>query len=77
MKEKMIKDFMKSVTSEKIDVEIIGETPVLSKDGWWHIYFLSDRMVFIGTCDDGDFELLRRIASVRTAVLDIVREVRI
>lgn len=55
--ELMIKDYVKTLTGADIDVEIIEDTVVLSREGRWHIYLIPDRYTMIGCFIDEDIEL--------------------
>lgn len=55
--ELMIKDYVKTLTGADIDVEIIEDTVVLSREGRWHIYLIPDRYTMIGCFIDQDIEL--------------------
>ena len=50
----MIKDYVKTLTGADIDVEIIEDTVVLSREGRWHIYLIPDRYTMIGCFIDED-----------------------
>lgn len=52
--ELMIKDYVKTLTGADIDVEIIEDTVVLSREGRWHIYLIPDRYTMIGCFIDED-----------------------
>ena len=55
--ELMIKDYVKTLTGADIDVEIIEDTVVLSRDERWHIYLIPDRYTMIGCFIDEDIEI--------------------
>ena len=55
--ELMIKDYVKTLTGADIDVEIIEDTVVLSREGRWHIYLIPDRYTMIGCFIDEDIEI--------------------
>lgn len=55
--ELMIKDYVKTLTGADIDVEIIEDTVVLSREGRWHIYLIPDRYTMIGCFIDEDIKL--------------------
>lgn len=52
--ELMIKDYVKTLTGADIDVEIIENTVVLSREGRWHIYLIPERYTMIGCFIDED-----------------------
>lgn len=52
--ELMIKDYVKTLTGADIDVEIIEDTVVLSREERWHIYLIPDRYTMIGCFIDED-----------------------
>lgn len=55
--ELMIKDYVKTLTGADIDVEIIEDTVVLSREGRWHIYLIDGRFTMIGCFIDEDIEI--------------------
>ena len=55
--ELMIKDYVKTLTGADIDVEIIEDTVVLSRDERWHIYLIDGRFTMIGCFIDKDIEI--------------------
>ena len=55
--ELMIKDYVKTLTGADIDVEIIENTVVLSREGRWHIYLIDGRFTMIGCFIDEDIEI--------------------
>ena len=61
MKEKvilMLEQYISVITGVKdIDVEIIENTVVLSREGRWHIYLIPGRFTMIGCFIDDDIEL--------------------
>ena len=55
--ELMIKDYVKTLTGADIDVEIIEDTVVLSREGRWHIYLIPERYTMIGCFIDEDIDI--------------------
>ena len=55
--ELMIKDYVKTLTGADIDVEIIEDSVVLSREERWHIYLIPDRYTMIGCFIDEDIEI--------------------
>lgn len=55
--ELMIKDYVKTLTGADIDVEIIEDTVVLSREERWHIYLIPERYTMIGCFIDEDIEI--------------------
>ena len=56
--EVLIKQYVTSITGkDDIDVEIIEDTVVLSRDGRWHIYIIPERFTMIGCFIDEDIEI--------------------
>ena len=53
----MIKDYVKTLTGADIDVEIIEDTVVLSREERWHIYIIPGRFTMIGCFVDEDIEI--------------------
>ena len=63
--EDLIKQYIQTIIGvDCIDVEIIEDTVVLSREGRWHIYVIPDRFMMIGTFIDEDIELSRRLRKV-------------
>lgn len=58
----LIKDYVTSLTGkDDIDVEIIEDTVVLSRNERWHIYLIPGDFTMIGCFIDEDIELSRII----------------
>ena len=56
--ETLIKQYVTSITGKNdIDVEIIENTVVLSREGRWHIYLIPGRFTMIGCFVDEDIEI--------------------
>ena len=56
--EVLIKQYVTSITGKNdIDVEIIDDTVVLSREERWHIYLIPDRYTMIGCFIDEDIEI--------------------
>ena len=56
--EVLIKQYVTSLTGvDDIDVEIIEDTIVLSRDERWHIYIIPGRFTMIGCFVDEDIEI--------------------
>lgn len=54
----LIKQYVTSITGKNdIDVEIIENTVVLSRDERWHIYLIPGRFTMIGCFVDEDIEI--------------------
>ena len=54
----LIKQYVTSITGKNdIDVEIIDDTVVLSREGRWHIYLIPGRFTMIGCFVDEDIEI--------------------
>ena len=54
----LIKQYVTSITGKNdIDVEIIDDTVVLSREERWHIYLIDGRFTMIGCFVDEDIEL--------------------
>lgn len=54
----LIKQYVTSITGKNdIDVEIIDNTVVLSREGRWHIYLIPGRFTMIGCFVDEDIEI--------------------
>ena len=61
MKEKvilMLEQYVSTITGQKdIEVEIIDETIVLSREGLWHCYIIPERFTVIGCLVDSDIDI--------------------
>lgn len=56
--EVLIKQYVTSITGvDDIDVEIIDDTVVLSRDERWHIYIIPGRYTAIGCFVDEDIDI--------------------
>lgn len=55
--EVLIKQYVTSITGKDIDVEIIEDTIVLSREERWHIYIIPGRFTMIGCFVDEDIEI--------------------
>ena len=54
----LIKQYVTSITGKNdIDVEIIDDTVVLSREERWHIYLIPGRFTMIGCFVDEDIEI--------------------
>ena len=54
----LIKQYVTSITGKTdIDVEIIDDTVVLSREERWHIYLIDGRFTMIGCFVDEDIEI--------------------
>ena len=54
----LIKQYVTSITGKNdIDVEIIDDTVVLSREERWHIYIIPGRYTMIGCFVDEDIEI--------------------
>ena len=54
----LIKQYVTSLTGKNdIDVEIIEDTVVLSREERWHIYLIPERYTMIGCFIDEDIEI--------------------
>lgn len=69
--ELMIKDYVKTLTGVDIDVEIIEDTVVLSREERWHIYLIPDRYTMIGCFIDEDIEIANILKKNAASILYI------
>ena len=69
--ELMIKDYVKTLTGVDIDVEIIENTVVLSREGRWHIYLIPERYTMIGCFIDEDIEIANTLKKNAASILYI------
>ena len=69
--ELMIKDYVKTLTGADIDVEIIEDTVVLSREERWHIYLIDGRFTMIGCFIDEDIEIANTLKKNAASILYI------
>ena len=69
--ELMIKDYVKTLTGADIDVEIIEDTVVLSREERWHIYLIPDRYTMLGCFIDADIEIANILKKNAASILYI------
>ena len=69
--ELMIKDYVKTLTGADIDVEIIEDTVVLSREERWHIYLIPDRYTMIGCFVDEDIEIANTLKKNAASIIYI------
>ena len=69
--ELMIKDYVKTLTGADIDVEIIEDTVVLSREERWHIYLIPERYTMIGCFIDEDIEIANILKKNAASILYI------
>ena len=69
--ELMIKDYVKTLTGADIDVEIIENTVVLSREGRWHIYLIDGRFTMIGCFIDEDIEIANTLKKNAASIIYI------
>ena len=69
--ELMIKDYVKTLTGADIDVEIIEDTVVLSREERWHIYLIPDRYTMIGCFIDEDIEIVNTLKKNAASIIYI------
>ena len=54
----MLEQYISVITGVKdIDVEIIDDTVVLSREGLWHCYIIPERFTVIGCLIDSDIDI--------------------
>ena len=69
--ELMIKDYVKTLTGADIDVEIIEDTVVLSREERWHIYLIPDRYTMIGCFIDEDIDIANTLKKNAASIIYI------
>lgn len=69
--ELMIKDYVKTLTGADIDVEIIEDTVVLSREERWHIYLIPERYTMIGCFIDEDIEIANTLKKNAASIIYI------
>ena len=70
--ETLIKQYVTSITGKNdIDVEIIENTVVLSREERWHIYLIPDRYTMIGCFIDEDIEIANTLKKNAASIIYI------
>ena len=69
--ELMIKDYVKTLTGADIDVEIIDNIVVLSREERWHIYLIPERYTMIGCFIDEDIEIANTLKKNAASIIYI------
>lgn len=67
--ELMIKDYVKTLTGADIDVEIIEDTVVLSREERWHIYI--NPFMMVGCFIDQDIEIANTLKKNAASIIYI------
>lgn len=72
--EDLIRQYINTIIGvDCIDVEIVDDTVVLSRDGYWHIYAIPGKFTFIGCYIDNDVELLEKLRKYAPEIDHIYR----
>ena len=70
--ETLIKQYVTSITGQNdIDVEIIEDTVVLSREERWHIYLIPDRYTMIGCFIDEDIDIANTLKKNAASIIYI------
>lgn len=80
MKEKvilMLEQYISVITGVKdIEVEIIDETIVLSREGLWHCYIIPERFTVIGCLIDSDIDITNLLRKEAHNIWHIYEQVK-
>ena len=80
MKEKvilMLEQYVSTITGQKdIEVEIIDETIVLSREGLWHCYIIPERFTVIGCLVDSDIDITNLLRKESFNIWHIYEQVK-
>lgn len=72
--EDLIRQYIKTIIGvDCIDVEIVEDTVVLSREDRWHIYAIPGRFTFIGCYVDEDVDLLGKLRKYAPEIDHIYR----
>ena len=73
----MLEQYISVITGVKdINVEIIDDTIVLSRDEMWHIYIIPERFTMIGCFIDSDIELSNLLRKEAFNIYHIYEQVK-
>ena len=72
----MLEQYISVITGVKdIDVEIIDETIVLSREGLWHCYIIPERFTVIGCLIDSDIDITNLLRKEALNIYHIYEQV--
>lgn len=75
--EVLIKQYVTSITGkDDIDVEIIEDTVVLSREERWHCYIIPERFTVIGCLLDDDIDITNQIRKEASSIYHIYEQLK-
>ena len=75
--EVLIKQYVTSITGkDDIDVEIIEDTVVLSREEMWHCYIIPERFTVIGCLLDDDIDITNQIRKEASSIWHIYEQLK-
>ena len=73
----MLEQYISVITGVKdIDVEIIDDTIVLSREGLWHCYIIPERFTMIGCLVDDDIDITNLLRKESFNIWHIYEQVK-
>ena len=73
----MLEQYISVITGVKdIDVEIIDDTIVLSREGLWHCYIIPERFTMIGCLVDDDIDITNLLRKESHNIWHIYEQVK-
>lgn len=73
----LIKQYVTSITGkDDIDVEIIEDTVVLSREGLWYCYIIPERFTVIGCLVDSDIDITNLLRKEAHNIWHIYEQVK-
>ena len=73
----MLEQYISVITGVKdIEVEIIEDTVVLSREGRWHCYIIPDRFTVIGCLVDSDIDITNLLRKEAFNIWHIYEQVK-
>ena len=73
----MLEQYINVITGVKdIEVEIIDDTIVLSREGFWHCYIIPERFTMIGCLVDDDIDITNLLRTESHNIWHIYEQVK-
>ena len=73
----MLEQYVSTITGQKdIEVEIIDNTVVLSREGLWHCYIIPERFTVIGCLIDSDIDITNLLRKEAHNIWHIYEQVK-
>ena len=73
----MLEQYINVITGVKdIEVEIIDDTIVLSREGFWHCYIIPERFTMIGCLVDDDIDITNLLRKESHNIWHIYEQVK-